>query len=133
MARLGVQRDTLARMLHSHGEDDLAERAGSITDDELARIGRLGAYYAFSEDALALGGRWAAPELYLWRRSTCSKAPDATCVDTTPTGSLPGDCQRSRTRASAPETVSYGFTLRTGSCPVRRARREETVADSGGS
>jgi hypothetical protein len=56
MARLGVQRDTLARMLRSHGEDDLAERAASITDDELMRIGRLGAYYAFSEDALALGG-----------------------------------------------------------------------------
>jgi hypothetical protein len=56
MARLGVQRDTLAGMLRSHGEDDLAERAASITDDELARIGRLGAYYAFSEDALALGG-----------------------------------------------------------------------------
>ena len=43
-------------MLRSHGEDDLAERAASITDDELTRIGRLGAYYAFSEDALALGG-----------------------------------------------------------------------------
>jgi hypothetical protein len=56
MARLGVQRDTLARMLRSHGEDDLAERAASITDDELMRIGRLGAYYAFSEDAMALGG-----------------------------------------------------------------------------
>ncbi len=56
MARLGVRRDTLARMLRSHGEDDLAERAASITDDELMRIGRLGAYYAFSEDALALGG-----------------------------------------------------------------------------
>jgi hypothetical protein len=56
MARLEVQRYTLARMLRSHGEDDLAERAASITDDELARIGRLAAYYAFSEDALALGG-----------------------------------------------------------------------------
>jgi hypothetical protein len=43
-------------MLRSHGEDDLAERVASITDDELTRIGRLGAYYAFSEDALALGG-----------------------------------------------------------------------------
>lgn len=56
MARLGVQRDTLATMLRSHGEDDLAERVASITDDELTRIGRLGAYYAFSEDAMALGG-----------------------------------------------------------------------------
>lgn len=54
--RLGVQRDTLARMLRSHGENELAERVASITDDELTRIGTLGAYYAFSEDALALGG-----------------------------------------------------------------------------
>jgi hypothetical protein len=54
--RIGVQRDTLAGMLHCHGEDELAERAASITDDELMRIGRLGAYYAFSEDAMALGG-----------------------------------------------------------------------------
>jgi hypothetical protein len=61
MARLGVQRDTLVRMLRSHGEDDLAERAASITDDELTRIGRLGAYNAFSEDALALGGSMGGP------------------------------------------------------------------------
>lgn len=43
-------------MLRSHGEDGLADRAASLTDDELTRIGRLGAYYAWSEDALALGG-----------------------------------------------------------------------------
>ncbi len=49
-----VERGTLADMLRSHGEDDLAARASSITDDELARIGTLGAYYAWSEDALAL-------------------------------------------------------------------------------
>ncbi|MHB1570022.1 MAG: hypothetical protein ACYC0H_12575, partial [Solirubrobacteraceae bacterium] len=33
----------------------LAERIVSITDDQLARIGRLGAYYAWSEDAYELG------------------------------------------------------------------------------
>jgi hypothetical protein len=43
-------------MLRKYGEDDLAERALSISDDELARIGTLGGYYAFSEDAMALGG-----------------------------------------------------------------------------
>ena len=43
-------------MLRQHGEADLAVRALSLSDDELARIGTLGAYYAFSEDALALGG-----------------------------------------------------------------------------
>jgi hypothetical protein len=43
MAQIGVQRDTLAKMLRSHGEDDLAERAASLTDDELTRIGTLGA------------------------------------------------------------------------------------------
>ena len=56
MAKLGVSRGVLAGMLRNHGEDDLAERALSLSDDELARIGTLGAYYAFSEDAMALGG-----------------------------------------------------------------------------
>src|ERR1700744_4410105 len=56
MARLGVGREVLAGMLRQHGEDYLAERALSLSGDELARIGTLGAYYAFSEDAMALGG-----------------------------------------------------------------------------
>jgi hypothetical protein len=56
MAKLGVSREVLAGMLRQHGEDDLGERALSLSDDELARIGTLGAYYAFSEDAMALGG-----------------------------------------------------------------------------
>jgi hypothetical protein len=50
-----VRRDTLARMLRSHGEDELAERALSVTDDELKRIRELGHDYAFSEHALATG------------------------------------------------------------------------------
>jgi hypothetical protein len=50
-----VQRHVLAEMLRSHGEDELAERSASLSDDELARIGRLGAYYAWSEDAMKLG------------------------------------------------------------------------------
>lgn len=41
-------------MLRTHGEHDLAERAASFTEDEMARIGTLGAYYAWSEDAFAL-------------------------------------------------------------------------------
>src|ERR1700729_2434366 len=56
MAMLGVSRELLARMLRQHGEYDLAERAPALSDDELARIGTLGAYYAFSENAMALGG-----------------------------------------------------------------------------
>jgi hypothetical protein len=56
MAKLGVSREVLAGMLRNHGEDDLADRALSVTDDELAGIGTLGAYYAFSKDAMALGG-----------------------------------------------------------------------------
>jgi hypothetical protein len=52
----GISREVLAGMLRKHGEDDLAERALSLSDDELARIGTLGAYYAFSEHAMALGG-----------------------------------------------------------------------------
>jgi hypothetical protein len=51
-----VRREALAGMLLQYGEDELAERASSLSDDELARIGTLGAYYAFSEDAMALGG-----------------------------------------------------------------------------
>jgi hypothetical protein len=54
--QMRVSRETLAAMLCQHGEDDLAERALSLSDDELARIGTLGDYYAFSEDAMALGG-----------------------------------------------------------------------------
>jgi hypothetical protein len=54
MVAIRVQRDTLAEMLRSHGEDDLADRSSSLTDDELARIGTLGAYYAWSEDAMKL-------------------------------------------------------------------------------
>lgn len=53
---LGVQRETLAAMLREYGEDGLALRALSLSDDELARIGTLGGYYAFSEDAMMLGG-----------------------------------------------------------------------------
>lgn len=56
MAQIRVERDTLARMLRSHGEDALAERVVSLTDDELTRIRTLGAYYAWSDDALALHG-----------------------------------------------------------------------------
>jgi len=50
-----LSRETLGSMLRSHGEDDLADRTPSFTDDEMARIGTLGAYYAWSEDAFALG------------------------------------------------------------------------------
>ncbi len=56
MAMLGVSREALASMLRQHGEDELAQRALSVSDDELARIGTLANYYAFSEDAMALGG-----------------------------------------------------------------------------
>ena len=56
MAQIRVERGTLAVMLRSHGEDDLAAWASSITDDELMRIGTLGVYYVWSEDALALRG-----------------------------------------------------------------------------
>jgi len=56
MAQIRVGRGTLAEMLRSHGEHDLAARASSITDDELTRVRTLGTYYAWSEDALALRG-----------------------------------------------------------------------------
>ncbi len=56
MAKLGVQRDSLAQMLSRHGEQELAARVMSCTDHELNRIQTLGAYYAFSDRAMALGG-----------------------------------------------------------------------------
>lgn len=65
MARLGVSREVLASMLRQHGEDDLAERALRLSDDELARIGTLGAYYAFSEDAMAGGSMGGSRALSL--------------------------------------------------------------------
>jgi hypothetical protein len=51
-----VKRQTLARMLRSHGENDLAERALLVTDDELKRIGELADCYAFSKRAMATRG-----------------------------------------------------------------------------
>ena len=63
---LRVRRDTLARMLRSHGEDELADRALSVTDDELRRIGELGECYAFSERAMATGGSMGAREHSPW-------------------------------------------------------------------
>jgi hypothetical protein len=51
-----VERHTLARMLCSHGEDELDDRVLSVTDDELKRIGELGECYAFSRRAMATGG-----------------------------------------------------------------------------
>lgn len=51
-----VSREVLAGVLRKHGEDDLAQRALSVSDDEMARIGTLADYYAFSDDAMALGG-----------------------------------------------------------------------------
>jgi hypothetical protein len=53
---IGVSREVLAGMLRQHDEEELAERAPSVSDDELARIGTLGAYYAWSDGAIELGG-----------------------------------------------------------------------------
>ena len=43
-------------MLPQHGEEDLAERVLTITDAELERIGELGGYYAWSQEAFELLG-----------------------------------------------------------------------------
>ena len=71
MGQIRVRRDTLADMLRGHGEDDLlAERALTPTDDELAGIGTLSAYYAWSEEALGCRAAWGA------RRAPCRAAVD---------------------------------------------------------
>jgi hypothetical protein len=49
-------REHLANMLPQHGEEDLAERVLTITGAELERIGELGGYYAWSEEAFELLG-----------------------------------------------------------------------------
>lgn len=54
--RIRATREHLANMLPKHGEEDLAERALTVTDAQLERIGELGAYYAWSEEALELLG-----------------------------------------------------------------------------
>jgi hypothetical protein len=51
-----VRREVLAGMLRQHGEQELAQCALSVSNDELARVGTLGGYYAWSDDAIALGG-----------------------------------------------------------------------------
>ncbi len=89
-------------MLRAHGEDDLAERALSVSDDELARIGTLADYYAFSEDAMALGGSMGG-------RRALSLATidvledtgrDLRCHHTD--GEVARDGQRSQTRVTRP-------------------------------
>ena len=58
MSSLGMRptREQLAHhFLPQYGEADLAERVLTITDVELERIGDLGAYYAWSEEAFELG------------------------------------------------------------------------------
>jgi hypothetical protein len=53
---LHVRRDTLAGALRTHGEDDLAGRVLSLTDEELKRVGERADHYAFSgEHAFASG------------------------------------------------------------------------------
>jgi hypothetical protein len=48
-------REHLANILPEHGEEALAKRVLTITDAELAAIGELGGYYAWSEEAFELG------------------------------------------------------------------------------
>jgi hypothetical protein len=52
--RIRPTREQLASMLSEHGEKDLAVRVLTITEAELARIGQLGGYYAWSEEAFEL-------------------------------------------------------------------------------
>lgn len=71
---LHVQRETLARMLHELGERELAERALSVTGDDLKRIGELADCYMFGERAMATGGSMGGGEHSARLRSTYSRA-----------------------------------------------------------
>jgi hypothetical protein len=83
-------------------ENDLAKRTSLLTDDELTRIRTLGAYYAFSEEALG-STAWVAPERSPSPRLTCSSTPGVTCdgIARRPRSSL--DAARSQLPKSAPE------------------------------
>jgi hypothetical protein len=123
MAQIRVERGTPSEMLRSHGEDDLAAGASLITDNELTRIGTLGAYYAWSEDGLALrgsmGGACAlslATIDVLERTGRNLRRHHTACE-------MRSDGQRSLTRASVPEIVSFDFMVRRNSCPTRAAER----------
>jgi hypothetical protein len=62
----------LVRVLLSHGEDDLAERVPSLTDEELTRIGEGAEHNAFGgEHALASGASMGVARQSRWRRSMC--------------------------------------------------------------
>ena len=123
MAQIQIEPGTLAEMLRSHGEDDLAARASSITDDELTRIRTLGAYYAWSEDALALrGSRGGARALSLATIDVLERTGRDLRRHHTDS-ELRSDGQRSPTRASAPEIVSFDLMPRRNNCPPREAER----------
>ena len=107
-----VERGTLADMLRSHGEDDLAARASSITDDELTRIGTLGAYYAWSEDALALGGGMGGARALSLATIDVLERTGRDLRRHHTDSRLRSDGQRSLTRASVPEIVSFSTSCR---------------------
>jgi hypothetical protein len=87
---LRVRRDTLARALRTHGEDDLAGRVLSLTDEELKRVGERADHYAFSgEHAVASGPAWGPQEHSPWRRSMCWRALRANCTGRKLKGTIP--------------------------------------------
>jgi hypothetical protein len=126
---LHVRRDTLARVLRSHDEDELAERALSVTDDELKRLGELGERYAFAKRAMATGGRMGGaralsmatidalegtPRDLRWPRSESS----ATCGRTT------YQCRvRQRPRAASPLSRRPAAPSTRLTWPLSRANR----------
>lgn len=56
MARLGFERSTLEGGLQGYGEDELAERAATMSEAQIAEVGERAGHYAFSEEALSFGG-----------------------------------------------------------------------------
>ena len=94
-----VQREVLAEMLRSHGEDELAERLASLSDDERARIGRLGAYYAWSEDAMKLGISLGGARALSLAAIDVLEKPDEGSVATSRMPSAPKATQNSRQSA----------------------------------
>ena len=118
-----VERNTLANMLRSHGEDGLADRVASLTDDELTRIGRLGGYYAFSEDALALGGSMGGTRALSLATIDVLEDTGRDLRRHHTDAELAWDCQRSRMRARLPRIARFDVMPRRNSNPPWTAER----------
>jgi hypothetical protein len=123
-----VDRVVLAGMLREHDEHGLADRALSASDDELARIGTLGGYCAFSEDAMVLGGSMGGTRALALAAIDVLEGTGPARDATTRRERLHGACQGSPTQTRAFGTESFNVMLSNGSYPLTRASESLTFS-----